>query len=227
MNPLVSVIVPVYNGARYIAEALGSVVAQAYRPVEIIAIDDGSTDGSAVIVQAFPEVMYIRQDNAGTAAARNAGIAASTGEFIAFLDQDDRWTADKLSVQMSFMMDRPELGYTLAAERLFMEAGAEIPVWLRPELAERDHTGWLPGTLVARREVFSTVGIFDTAYSSSSDSDWFFRAKDAGVPMAALADVLLEKRIHAANQSGDTGLSLDLLRQVRASLKRKQERPNE
>ncbi len=220
---MVSVIVPVYNGELYIAEALGSVLAQAYSPLEIIAVDDGSSDGSAAIIQSLPGVRYIRQDNSGTAAARNVGIVSSRGQWIAFLDQDDRWTPDKIAVQISFMHRHPELSYTVASERLLVEAGIERPSWLKPELVDRDHIAWLPGTLVARREVFDVVGLFDTAYSSSSDSDWFFRANDLGIPMAALPDVLLEKRIHTANQSYDNVIATDILRQLRASLKRKAE----
>ena len=219
---MASAIIPVYNGGRYIAEALASVLAQSYRPMEIIVVDDGSTDDSAEIIRALPGVTYIRQENSGTAVARNTGVAVSRGQWIAFLDQDDRWTPDKLAVQIGFMQNHP-VGYTVACERLVVEAGMELPSWLKPELVRKDHAAWLPGTLVVRREVFDVVGLFDTAYSSSSDSDWFFRAKDAGIPMAVLPDVLLEKRIHTANQSYDSTLAGDLLRQVRSSLKRRTE----
>ena len=87
-NPLVSVIIPVYNGGRYLRAALESVFAQTYRAFEVMVVDDGSADDSGVIAQSFPEVRYIHQTNQGVAAARNNGIEAARGEFFAFLDQD-------------------------------------------------------------------------------------------------------------------------------------------
>src|SRR6185369_6617714 len=103
-NPLVSVIIPVYNGARYLGAALESVFAQTYREFEVIVVDDGSVDDSGVIAQSFPEVRYIHQANQGVAAARNHGIEAAGGEFFAFLDQDDLWNEDKLKRQVEFLL---------------------------------------------------------------------------------------------------------------------------
>ncbi len=108
-NPLVSVIIPVYNGERYLAEAIGSVLAQTYTPFELIIIDDGSSDNSSGIARSFKEVRYYHQSNQGVAAARNAGISFAHGGFIAFLDQDDIWMHDKLSVQMDYLLQHPEV----------------------------------------------------------------------------------------------------------------------
>ena len=94
-HPLVSVIIPVHNGGRHLRAALESVFAQTYRPFEVIVVDDGSVDDGGVIAQSFPDVRYIHQGNQGVAAARNNGIEAAHGEFFAFLDQDDLWTAEK------------------------------------------------------------------------------------------------------------------------------------
>src|SRR6187549_3720033 len=110
-RPLVSIIVPVYNGERYLRAALESIFAQTYRPLEVIVVDDGSVDDSGVIAQSFPEVRYIRQENQGVAAARNHGIETARGEFYAFLDQDDLWTPEKLTVQISYLLNDPDLGY--------------------------------------------------------------------------------------------------------------------
>src|SRR4029079_2498347 len=106
-NPLVSVIVPVYNGERYLREALESVFAQTYRAIEVIVVDDGSPDDSGTIGQSFPEVRYIHQTNQGVAAARNNGIEAARGEFFAFLDQDDLWVPEKLNVQVEYFLGHP------------------------------------------------------------------------------------------------------------------------
>src|SRR6476619_4299573 len=118
-NPLVSVIIPVYNGARYLRAALESVFAQSYCNFEVIVVDDGSVDDSGVIAQSFPEVRYINQTNQGVAAARNHGIEVARGEYFAFLDQDDLWTPEKLKLQIEYLLNHQDLGYTLTQQQYF------------------------------------------------------------------------------------------------------------
>ena len=220
-QPLVSVIIPVYNGARFLRAALESVFAQTYRPLEVIVIDDGSADDSGVIAQSFPEVRYIRQENQGVAAARNNGLKAARGEFFAFLDQDDLWTPEKLKLQLEHLLNNPELGYTLTHQQFFLEPGTTLPVWFRKELLTSVHTGWVLGTLVVRRTAFEQVGNFAVGYSAANDSDWFFRAKAAEIPMAIVPELLLRKRIHEANDSGRAKEILsELLKVVKSSLDR-------
>jgi glycosyltransferase involved in cell wall biosynthesis len=220
-QPLVSVVIPVYNGARYLRAALESVFAQTYRSFEVIVVDDGSIDDSGKIAQSFPEVHYIRQENQGVAAARNTAIAVARGEFFAFLDQDDLWTPEKLRLQIGHLLSHPDLGYSLTHQQFFLEPGATLPAWFRKELLSSVHTGWVLGTLVVRRTVFDTVGNFSTGYSAANDSDWFFRAKAAGIPMAVVPELLLLKRIHGANDSGRSKEILsELLKVVKTSLDR-------
>ena len=220
-QPLVSVIIPVYNGARFLRAALESVFAQTYRPLEVIVVDDGSADDSGVIAQSFPEVRYIRQENQGVAAARNNGLKAARGEFFAFLDQDDLWTPEKLKLQLEHLLNNPELGYTLTHQQFFLEPGTTLPVWFRKELLTSVHTGWVLGTLVVRRTAFEQVGNFAVGYSAANDSDWFFRAKAAEIPMAIVPELLLRKRIHEANDSGRAKEILsELLKVVKSSLDR-------
>lgn len=220
-QPLVSVIIPVYNGARFLRAALESVFAQTYRPFEVIVVDDGSKDDSGAIAQSFSAVHYIHQENQGVAAARNNGIAVARGEFFAFLDQDDLWQPEKLRMQVDHLLNNPELGYTLTNQQYFLEPGVTLPPWFRKELLTTVHTGWVLGTLVVRRTVFEQVGGFATGYSAANDSDWFFRAKAAGVPMAVVPELLLLKRIHEANDSGRAKEILsELLKVVKTSLDR-------
>ncbi|MCA1576926.1 MAG: glycosyltransferase family 2 protein [Acidobacteria bacterium] len=220
-QPLVSVIIPVYNGARFLRAALESVFAQTYRPIDVIVVDDGSADDSGVIAQSFPEVRYLRQQNQGVAAARNNGIESARGDFFAFLDQDDLWTPEKLRLQIEHQLNNPELGYTLTHQQFFLEPGTTLPVWFRKELLTSVHTGWVLGTLVVRRTAFQQVGNFATGYSAANDSDWFFRAKAAEIPMAIIPELLLLKRIHEANDSGRAKEILsELLKVVRSSLDR-------
>jgi glycosyltransferase involved in cell wall biosynthesis len=217
----VSVIIPVYNGSRYLRAALESVFAQTYRPLEVIVVDDGSADESGVIAQSFPEVRYIYQTNQGVAAARNNGIDAARGEFFAFLDQDDLWTPDKLKQQVAHLQSHPDVGYTLTQQKFFLDPGAALPAWFRKELFDSVHTGWVLGTLLVRRTALEKIGKFATGYSAANDSDWFFRAKAAGIPMAVIPELLLLKRIHGANESAHAKEVLSELRKVvRSSLER-------
>lgn len=213
-HPLVSVIIPVYNGARYLRAALESVFAQTYRPFEVIVVDDGSVDDSGVIAQSFPDLRYIHQANQGVAAARNNGLDAARGEFFAFLDQDDLWTPEKLKLQIAYHLSNPEIGYTLTQQQFFLDPGAALPPWFRKELFATVHTGWVLGSLVVRRAAFEKIGSFATAYSAASDGDWFFRAKAALVPMAVIPELLLMKRIHGANESARAKEVLAELRKV-------------
>jgi glycosyltransferase involved in cell wall biosynthesis len=225
--PLVSVIIPLFNGERFLAAALDSVLAQTYRPLEIIVVDDGSSDAGADIARSHAGVHLVAQANAGNGAARNAGIARARGDLVAFLDQDDVWAPEKLDLQVRRMTTDAGLGYTVAHHRFFIEPGCARPSWLRAELLDRIVPGFVPGTLVARAWLFGRVGLFDTRYANGSDTDWFVRCRDSGVPMALLDEVLLFRRIHDTNLSGDarSGMS-DLLRTVHAALVRRRVPPS-
>lgn len=224
-GPLVSVILPVFNGEAFLLETLQSVFRQDYSPLEVIVVDDGSADGSGEICEAFSGLRYIHQQNQGVAMARNRAIEDSTGEFLAFLDQDDRFTPDKISKQVSYLVDHPEIDFVLANEHLFLEGEIERPSWLKSALLENDHAGYHLGTALIRRTAFDAVGLFDPQYRIGSDSDWFFRAKDAGLASTILTDVLLLKRVHGKNESAHVQQSSqDLLRQIRQSLKRRKGR---
>lgn len=220
---LVSVIVPVYNGERYLGDALESIFAQDYRLLETIVVDDGSIDKSAHIARSFPEVLYIYKANQGVAAARNSGIAAARGEFIAFLDQDDIWMTNKLSVQINHLLEHHQIGYVISHQQLFLEPGTNVPLWLKKDLLFKDHPGYIPSALVVRRTVFEQIGVFDTAYTMGSDGDWFARAKDAGILMAVLPETLLRRRIHSSNCSSQAQLGMrELLKVVKTSIDRQQ-----
>lgn len=221
-SPLVSVVLPVYNGEHYLAGALQSVFKQDYNPLEVIVVDDGSVDRSAEIAKSFSEVRYLYQKNQGVAVARNRAIEASTGEYIAFLDQDDRWAPDKLPTQLTYLNEHSEIDFVLAMQHVYLEGETEKPSWLKSELLEEDHTGYHLGTALMRRKAFNQVGMFDPKYCIGSDTDWFFRAKDAGVQLIILPTVLLYKRVHEKNESAHAVQnSQELLDVIRRSLKRK------
>jgi len=220
-QPIVSVILPVFNGEQYLTQTLQSVFEQDYSPFEVIVVDDGSTDNSASIVRSFRDVMYIYQPNQGVAVARNTGLAAGRGEFIAFIDQDDLWMPKKLSVQMDYMLKHPDVYYVLSKQKMFLEPGCHLPGWLKKEFLKEEQAGFLPSTLLCRKSVFELTGKFDPAYTAASDTDWFFRAKDAGITMATIPEVLVKRRIHGRNQSYQAEIiNRELLRISLASIRR-------
>jgi glycosyltransferase involved in cell wall biosynthesis len=200
-QPLVSVVVPVHNGERHLGEALESIRRQDYRPLEVLIVDDGSTDGSAAVCRSFPECRYIYQENAGVAAARNAGIAAAHGDFIAFLDQDDTWAPRKLSLQMATLLANPEAGFALGGAKGVLEEGLDWPHWVRKDSAINGELIFLPGTWLVRRNIFERIGGFDSRYTMACDTDWLVRAKQAGIERVLVPEVVLFWRIHGKNNS--------------------------
>ena len=214
-----SVVIPVYNGARFLDAALASVFAQSYRPIEVIVVDDGSTDGTPAVLARWPAVRQVRQDNRGVASARNAGLALAGGDFVALLDADDLWEPDKLVRQIAHLDAHPEVGYVCSRYRNFIEPGHPRPAWLSAEQLGEAHIGTL-SSFVARRETLARVGRFDPR--DSSDLDWSLRAREAGVTMGLVDEVLVSRRIHDGNISHrmDGGHRLRFMA-VRAALARK------
>ncbi len=224
-DPLVSVVVAVRNGERYLRAALESVLAQEYEPLEVIVVDGHSDDATAAIATAFADVRWVLQQGTGIAGAYNQGIATAAGALVAFLSHDDVWAPDKLPVQVGYMLAHPTVQYTTARVRFFLEPGCAIPPGFRPELLRGDHVGNIMETLVARRSVFDVVGTFDPKLRTAEDVDWFARAKDAGVPTAVIPRVLLQKRVHDGNASLNAPQNdADLMSALRRSIGRKRER---
>lgn len=169
--PTVSCIIPAYNGERFIRRALDSVMSQTSKPDEIIVVDDESTDATAAIVAEYP-VRCIRQKNAGTSAARNAGTAAAAGDLIAFLDQDDQWLPRKLELQLP-LMDDAVFSYTgFIINRNGQETTVlpAAPDQLMPQQRYRNRIG-PTSTYVVRRETFLRLGGFDQSLRGSCE-DW-------------------------------------------------------
>ena len=202
--PLISCIVPVFNGERYLREALDSILAQTYRPLEVVVVDDGSTDGTAAVVASYGEqIRYLSQPNAGPAAARNLGLQAAIGEFIAFLDADDLWHPEKLARQMARFAARPKLALCVTHARNFWipELSEEAARYRgHPRLAEA-LPGYLTSTLLARRTLFDTPGQFNAALRLGEDTDWFLRAAERGVVMELVSEVLVYRRLHQTTLS--------------------------
>jgi glycosyltransferase involved in cell wall biosynthesis len=224
--PLVSVVMAVRDGERFLADAMRSVLAQTWDPLEIVVVDGHSTDATADIARSFPRTRYLLQPGRGIAEAYNVGIARARGGFVAFLSHDDLWTPDKLTSQMDALLAAPHLGFVVAHARFFLEAGSTAPRSFRAGLLEGDHVAYIMETLLARRQVFDTVGPFDAALSTGEDVDWFTRARDLPVAHAVVPRVLLHKRVHQTNASlNDPATSRILLGVVRRSLARRRGHP--
>ena len=222
-SPLVSVIIPVLNGERFVAEAVGSILAQGHPALEIIIIDDGSTDGTEAAVRALPcEVHYFKQENLGPAAARNRGIRDASGDYVAFLDVDDLWPAHTLSTLLGELLRDPSLdlchGYSQVMD-------------LDPATGTYEYRGnpkeAFPHSIslaVYRKRVFDRVGLFDKTLLYGEDTDWYNRANELKVNMKRVDAVTLHVRRHGENMTHEkTLVELNMLRVLKKSLDRKRE----
>lgn len=194
----VSVVIPVYNGSAYIAKAIASVRNQDYRELQIIVVDDGSTDNtSQVVADLEPAVHYIRQDNGGTGVARNRGAQEVSGDFIAFIDADDLWTPGKLALQMAAFDEDPELDAVWGHVREFSE-GEDPERSGRPAMA-----GKHPGTVLFRAAAFRRSGGFATDLPNAEVVDWVSRLEALGMKQRMLPEVLMYRRLHETNKGRD------------------------
>jgi glycosyltransferase involved in cell wall biosynthesis len=202
-DPLVSCIIPAYNGERFLGAAIRSALGQTHTNLEVIVVDDGSTDGTVEVVRGFGDrVRYVHQDNAGPAAARNRGLAEARGAFLSFLDADDLWIAEKLAMQLARFRARPELSYSVGMVQNFWEDEvAEEAERMSDHARARPIAGYVTLTLLTPREWIDRVGGFDTDLAHGDAADWFQRADAMGAVGELLDDVLGRRRLHGANRS--------------------------
>jgi len=213
--PRVSVIVPCFNAADYVGQALDSALGQTHGNVEIIVVDDGSTDSTPEVLAGYADrVRILRQQNSGSAAARNRGIDAATGELIAFLDADDFWFPDKLQMQVSHLMSCGDCGVVYCGWlALSADSDGRFPQPVRSapnvgeDLIDPDRSGWLyhlllqdsvvhTSTAVFRRDVIESVGRFDESLRRGQDLDYWLRASRV-TQIHKLSAVLSVYRLHA------------------------------
>jgi glycosyltransferase involved in cell wall biosynthesis len=213
---------PVFNGERYVAEAIESILVQEYRHIEIIAVNDGSTDGTEEAVRSYAGVRYLYQPRQGISAARNRGIKNSYGEFVAFLDADDLWTKDKLKVQTALFRADPGLDMVFGHAEQFYSPELEESLKGTIHFATGSLPGYLPGAMLVRREAFLRVGFFDAGLRVGEFIDWYMRALDHGLNSCLAREVVLRRRIHDANTGiKERDARKDYLRVLRASLDRR------
>ena len=215
--PLVSAVIPAHNAERYIGPAIESILAQPHRPIEIIVVDDGSDDATAAVARSFgPPVRVIAEPHAGAGAARNRGVEEARGEFLAFLDADDLWTPGKLACQLGCLQADPSLDYVL---------GHAVEFRTAPDGTVSEGVtmlGAAAGAMLIRRQAFQLVGLLRTDLRTGEFIDWFARAREMGLPSAVAPEIVLRRRIHAANMGiTDRAGRADYAEVVRAALARR------
>ncbi len=199
---LVSVIIPAYNGEKYLAEAIENVTNQDYQPLEIILIDDGSTDKTAEIAAEFKNsIRYISQQNSGPAAARNRGISMANGDVIAFLDVDDLWSDDKLKLQADYLANNPsvEIVQGLIQNLKISPLTNDNVAIFEKEYHPYNYINL--GSGLYRKLVFDKIGLFDESLRYAEDVDWFIRAWENSISKVVLKQVTLFYRKHRENMT--------------------------
>jgi glycosyltransferase involved in cell wall biosynthesis len=209
-EPRVSVVVPTHNRAALLREAIESVCNQTVDCWELIIVDDGSTDGTARVVEPYladPRVRFRRRPNGGRAAARNDGVSLAEGELICFLDSDDRYLAGNLESHLGVLDASAGVGMSIGGYEFIDEGGASLGSAYLPWHVggALDLEGWLlngfamPGSIMIRREWFERVGGFDPAMTGGEDRDLFLRLAQAGCPMSWVREIVSQNRRHAGN----------------------------
>ena len=230
--PTVSVIIPAYNSATFIGEALNSVFRQTFTSYEVIVINDGSADTEDLEreLKRYPEgVRYIKQENRGAAAARNTGLRAAAGEFVAFLDADDTWLPNFLEKQVEFLRgsgvdlvyaDALLSGESPLAGRTFMQiepSRGEVT----PENLLAVKVTVLTSTVLARKKPILEVGLFDETFRRGQDFDLWLRLAKAGARFDYHSEVLAHHRIVESGLSGNTRSQLERTLAVLEAIKKR------
>jgi len=209
--PLISIIIPTHNRADLLPEAIRSVLAQSVTDLEVIVVDDDSTDNTAEVVAPFlneKRVRYLHRPRQGPAGARNEGVCAATGELVGFLDSDDRYLPDALAAHLAVFEQRADLGLTVAGCE-YIDAEQNHLGWRTPwsEGGELDLQGWLfncfamPGTVLVRRDWVERAGGFEAVLSIAEDWHLFMRLAALGCPMAWTRAIVCQYTRHAGNSS--------------------------
>jgi hypothetical protein len=220
-RPLISVIIPVFNGEHFIRDAVENVLSQNYPALEIIIINDGSTDGTEAIIQQLPfDIRYFSQNNCGPSAARNKGIQDASGEFITFLDVDDLWPENNLNIMVDEMLKNPEMdvirGYAQLME--FNKISGRYDYLGNPKESFSDYIG----AAIYRKTAFEKVGLFDSMLRFAEDVDWFMRANEKKLKMKRLEEISLFVRRHGGNMTeGKNILELNVIKVFKKSLERR------
>lgn len=217
-RPLISVVIPCYNGARFLGEAIDSALAQSWKPVEIIVVNDGSTDNTASVLAAYPNIIVLTQTNQGRSAARNAGLRASRGEYVTFLDADDLLLPKALEIGIGELAGRPEYAFASGAYQWIDEDGRPVGGPCLPAVFGDRHRAWVDndiviGTVLHRRSILESVGGFDPLLHAAEDWDLYLRIARQFSFRQHLAAVACYRK-HQTNTSNDYRLMSEMALKV-------------
>lgn len=226
-HPRVSVIMPVYNGAKFVAEAIASLRQQDYPALEIIVVDDGSTDDTAqVVATQGNDIRYVYQLNQGPSAAKNKGLSLAQGEIIGFLDCDDLWPPDKLQLQLPRLTHDSNLDIVSGRIQYIQLPGAK-DMNFQFEGPDNTITHICFGAALFRQSAFATVGGFDESLRYNEDHDWFLRAREHNLKISILEQITLRVRRHGQNMTHNQDtISISLLKVLKKSLDRRRDEGN-
>lgn len=222
MKPTISVIIPVYNSGIYLEEALNSVFNQTLQPLEIIAINDGSTDNSLEILQKFSsKLVIVSRENKGLSTTLNEAIRLAKGSLLTFLDADDLWTPDKLATQLDFMIKNPEMEACFGMIRQFISP--ELPDEIKQTIMcpSEIQRGIMKITFMIKSEIFERIGCFDETLQRGDFIEWFARAQEAGVHYRVLPQLLAYRRLHRSSMSSRYEHNKDLINIAKAVMDRR------
>lgn len=221
--PEFSVIIPTFNRARYLAEAIQSVYDDRWESFELIVVDDGSTDGTADVVKGFPDIRYHYQPNQGVAAARNAGISLAKGNIIVFLDSDDLWMPGRFRNSYEYLKEHPDIDFILGLQLMFLEPGYPKPGHILSDMLTKATEAYGTGVMAARKHCFEKVGPFNLLYKTGEDTEWMIRASDRNLKMAFVKIPFIKRRIHPNNlsETDPARKKFMVMQMIRESLKRK------
>jgi len=195
----VSVIIPVWNGATHVGEAIRSVLQQSRPPREILVVDDGSTDATAEVVRSFHGVTLIQKENSGVGPARNAGVQLSSGDLLAFLDHDDLWLPEKLALQVHALEEDPSADAVVGRIQNFISPELSLEERARIHCPAEPMAGYSASGLLVRRSAFLRVGRWPA--SEREGVEWFVHAREAGLRLAEIPQIIARRRLHQGNRT--------------------------
>ena len=222
--PLVSIILPVYNGEQFLAETIQSVLAQSYHAYELIIVDDGSTDCTRDIALSYPFVQYIYQAQGGASAARNKGILAACGEYLAFLDADDLWEPDKLRAQIKAFQANPDVEIVTGHIQQFVDSIPDPSHAQGYRFPDAPVPGYSVIAIMMKRDALGKLGLFDEGHKTSAEViDWFVKVLEKRPNILVLPQVVAKRRIHGQNASliNKEGKNKAMFQILKASIDRK------
>lgn len=223
-EPTVGVVIPAWNAERWLVDALDSVLAQEHPPVDVVVVDDGSSDRSAAIAERYgPPVRVARQAHAGIGAARNRGVELVAGELVTFLDADDLLTPASLACRVQVLVRQPEIDMVFGQVRRFSATVEGMPVALN-----EPQPGHVPAIMLVRRAALERVGPFLTDTHVAEGLDWLLRARERDGEVT-LGDQVLWRRVHGENNSLRNRAEIgEFAQALKASLDRRRaaHRPN-